>query len=117
LSLIIIVMLAGCSAPAGGKKGTGTIAGTVVDAGHNGVRGAAVRVVSLEERAQAVASGTTDARGDFVIDDVPPGKGLVIGVSKQLGQRVVQGRREGVEVRAGRRTDVGEIQLKMTPAR
>jgi hypothetical protein len=81
------------------------------------VRGATVKVVRSGERAQPIASGTTDAHGEFVIDDVPPGKGLIVGVSKEWGPRSVRGAREGVNVEADRRTDVGEIQLKMTPVR
>jgi hypothetical protein len=100
----------GCAAMRGSDKGPGGVTGRVVDAAHVGVRGVVVTVVTPGEPKE-LGSATTDGNGQFTVEKVPAGTGLAVVAVRPTSRVGVRARKEGVTVRGGRVTDLGEIPL------
>jgi hypothetical protein len=113
--VVACVIMIGCSAlkpTRDGNPATGSVEGRVVDAAGIGVPNATVAVLTPDLPPRELASATSDARGDFVVEKIPPGADRIVRATK-IG-RAVQTRatRSHVEVVGGKSRDVGTLELK-----
>src|SRR5690348_17308850 len=68
---VLVVLAAATAVSAQTEGGPGTIVGTVVDALGGTVSNASIRLI---RDGRQVATGTSDARGEFTFDRVPQGR-------------------------------------------
>lgn len=105
LTLILALVCPGVTLAQGDSSGTGTISGVVYDSiAHAPIAGAHVQAVPASSPAQRVHAATTDAKGRYAIESLPPGRYLVGFESDVLDTLALSEPLYTVEVRAGERS-------------
>jgi hypothetical protein len=110
VALVLGLAASGCASSGGGDGKPGSVVGRVVDNSGKGVRGTAVRIVPVDGSEPRIV--VTDSVGRFVIEQVPPGRGMTVEAVKQGNVLTTRGSKSKVNVSSGGRTDVGAIELK-----
>ncbi|MCA8912398.1 MAG: carboxypeptidase regulatory-like domain-containing protein [Planctomycetes bacterium] len=107
----------------------GSIRGRMLDADGNPVSGARIGATSHDARSyalfksqpqmlaqlllqEAVATERTDENGDFLLENVPEGVYVVVGISGELGPQETPGQvwKDDIRVQDERETDIGDLQ-------
>lgn len=113
LACLIVVGCSPLKPTRDGNPATGSVEGRVVDAGGNGVPNATVAVLTPDIPPRELASATSDARGDFIVEKIPPGPNRIVRATK-VGRAVsTRADRAHVDVVGGKSRDVGTLELKV----
>jgi hypothetical protein len=110
VAFCVLVLTAGAVPSLAADKATGSVSGKVVDAAGRGNESVKVTV---QDGDKVLGTGYTDSDGKFSISDVPAGRGYTILAVRALRGLTMSGQKPDVAVKAGKTSDVGNIEINV----